>query len=372
MKLAFVLYKYFPYGGLQRDFLKIALECRRRGHAVSIFTMEWTGTIPDGFDVHIVPTRGFTNHRRCQEFANLLQTRILAGKYDLVVGFNKVPGLDAYFASDPCYVSRVLEQRGRLYRLSSRYRVYARLERAVFSAVARTEILLLNHDEKQKFITQYQTGEARFHLMPPGIARHQPDADADERLRVETRHRLQLQKDERLLLMVGSGFRTKGVDRTVQGLAELPAELLARTRLVVLGQGNVVPLQRLAVKLGVADRVNFHGVQDDVSSYYLAADLLVHPSRTEAAGMVLIEALTYGLPVLVTDVCGYAFHIERAKAGKVVPSPFDPQVFSAMLRDMLTSAELPAWKINALDYAAHADLYSLPQKAVDLLERMRS
>ncbi len=372
MKLAFVLFRYFPYGGLQRDFLKIARECRTRGHQVSIFTMRWDGEIPEGFDVHIVTARGFTNHRRCKEFARQLQTRDLASRYDLIVGFNKMPGLDVYFASDPCYAARVREQRGCLYRLSPRYRAYAGLERAVFAAAARTEVLLLNSSEKQKFVAHYQTEESRFHLMPPGIARRKADHETDGRKRAEARQRFGLQENDRLLLMVGSGFRTKGVDRSIRGLADLPEDMSERIRLVVLGQGNSKPLLRLAGKLRVADRVAFHGVQDEVSSYYLAADLLVHPSRTEAAGMVLIEALTYGLPVLVTDVCGYAFHIQRARAGTIVPSPFDQQAFSSMLEGTLADTELSAWKMNGLDYAAHTDLYSLPQKAVDFFEQMRS
>ena len=41
MQLAFVLYKYFPFGGLQRDFMRIALECQRRGHQIRVYTLIW-------------------------------------------------------------------------------------------------------------------------------------------------------------------------------------------------------------------------------------------------------------------------------------------------------------------------------------------
>jgi UDP-glucose:(heptosyl)LPS alpha-1,3-glucosyltransferase len=88
--------------------------------------------------------------------------------------------------------------------------------------------------------------------------------------------------------------------------------------------------------------------------------------------MVLVEALTHGLPVLVTDVCGYAFHVERAAAGRLLPSPFDKGQFSAMLTEMLTSNENPAWRANGLNYAARTDLYSLPQKAADFFEQMKA
>jgi len=372
MQIAFVLYKYFPHGGLQRDFMKIARECLARGHSVAVFTMEWQGDIPEGFEVQLLPVRGFSNHQRCRRFAKQLQAGKLKDRHDLVVGFNKVPGLDVYFASDPCYVARAQDQRGAFYRQSSRYRVYAWLEKTVFEPESATEVLLLNPAEKHQFIAHYQTQERRFHPVPPGSARRRPDPEVDGRRRAEARHHLNLHENDHLLLMVGSGFRTKGVDRAIRALADLPAELASRCRLVVLGAGNPKPLLQLAGKLSVAEQVAFHGVREDLSPYYLAADLLVHPSRTEAAGMVLLEALTYGVPVLVTDVCGYAFHITEAGAGEVVPTPFGQQVFSAMLKNMLTSAKRPSWRSNGLKYAAKTDLYSLPQTAVDFFEQRRT
>lgn len=51
MQLAFVLYKYFPFGGLQRDFMRIALECQKRGHQIRVYTLIWEGDIPPGFEV---------------------------------------------------------------------------------------------------------------------------------------------------------------------------------------------------------------------------------------------------------------------------------------------------------------------------------
>ncbi|MGB0776294.1 MAG: glycosyltransferase, partial [Akkermansiaceae bacterium] len=62
----------------------------------------------------------------------------------------------------------------------------------------------------------------------------------------------------------------------------------------------------------------FAGARDDVDEWMLAADMLIHPARMEAAGMVLTEALVQGLPVLCTENCGYAKHI--ADAGSVVVS----------------------------------------------------
>jgi UDP-glucose:(heptosyl)LPS alpha-1,3-glucosyltransferase len=69
MRIAFCLYKYFPFGGLQRDFLRVALACQARGHAIRVYTLEWRGDIPAGFELVLVPVRALSNCRRYAKFS---------------------------------------------------------------------------------------------------------------------------------------------------------------------------------------------------------------------------------------------------------------------------------------------------------------
>ena len=95
---------------------------------------------------------------------------------------------------------------------------------------------------------------------------------------------------------------------------------------------------------------------------------MIHPAYNENTGTVLLEALVAGLPVLVTDVCGYAHYIEDADAGRVVPSPFEQSTLNRMLAEMLADdARREAWQRNGLAYAETADLYSMPQRAADVI-----
>ena len=368
MNLVFCLFKYFPYGGLQRDFLKIARLCVKRGHAVHVLTMAWEGEQPHGMQVTLMPMQGASNHARARNFSRSANAWIKASQCDAVIGFNKIPGLDVYFAADPCYRCHVYENKPAWYRLLPRCKTYLSMEQAVFASTSDTQILLLAPREQQRFCKAYATAEERFHIMPPGIVRRDAQPLEDKAVRQQFRRQLGLVNDEKLLLMVGSGFRTKGVDRAIEALAALPEALRAGCRLVVLGNGKEKPLLKLSSRLRIADRVSFHGVRDDLTRYYLAADLLLHPARTEAAGMVLLEAMTHGLPILATDVCGYAFHIEKADAGRLLPTPFSAEELTRLLQKMLLSDEMPQWRKNGLDYAANADLYSLPEKAVEVIE----
>ena len=53
MRIAVCLHKFFPFGGLAKDFLNITNICRDRGHKIDVYVMEWLGDIPENFNIHI-------------------------------------------------------------------------------------------------------------------------------------------------------------------------------------------------------------------------------------------------------------------------------------------------------------------------------
>lgn len=368
-KLAFAVAKYIEYGGMQRTMLRIARECARRGHEVGIFVARWQGAMPEDLRVRLLSARAWTNHGLNNRFGARLQQALAGDDFDCVIGSTKVAGLDVYYGGDPCYAARIDEnRRGRLYKLLPRYRTLVALEREVFGADKDTEILLIAQQERDKFIRYYGTDPKRFHLLPPGIDRDrlQRDAPTDEGRR-RLRSQLGVGEDEYMLLNVGSRFRTKGIDRVIRALAALPASLRARTKFMVIGDDDARPFARLARALDVVERVSFVGAVEDVTAFYHAADLLVHPAYTENTGTTLIEAMLCGLAVLTTANCGFAFHVERAAAGRVCPEPFIQATFNRLLAEMLEHERLQQWGEAGLRYCARTDLYSLIPRAADVI-----
>ena len=103
MRLALLLFKYFPYGGLQRDFLGIARALQQRGCECRVYCLDWQGEPLAGVDLRRVQARGLTNHARYRRFLEQVQADLAADPVDGTVGFNRMPGLDVYFAADPCF-----------------------------------------------------------------------------------------------------------------------------------------------------------------------------------------------------------------------------------------------------------------------------
>jgi UDP-glucose:(heptosyl)LPS alpha-1,3-glucosyltransferase len=368
MKLGFLLFDYFPFGGLQRDCLKIAQRCGERGHDVTIFTRTWQGDRPNKLQVELFGRHGASNVGRNRAWLKQLAEALPQRRLDGVIGFNKLPGLDVYYGSDPCYAAKVQRLKPFWYKWLPRYRHFRALEETVFARGHRTHILVLTEQEIPSYERFYGTEGERFHVLPPGIERRKFPPEQKQQTRERLRRENGWGADVQILLLVGSGFRVKGLDRAIATLAALPEELRHQTRLVVIGQNRPTAFALLARKLAVGDRVHFLGGRNDVFDWLLAADLLVHPARSEAAGMILLEALSAGLPVLCTDVCGYASHIQRAKGGRILGSPFSQEQCNASVREMLVSNERPLWSAQGVAYAAREDLYSCHEHAVELIE----
>lgn len=370
MKVALALYKYFPFGGLQRNMVSIGQACQARGHSIKVYTCDWQGPVPEGFEIELFDLAALTNHNRNIKFGRLLSQRLCEEPADVVVGFNKIPGIDLYYAADPCFAAKAFEDRGLLYRLTPRARHALDYEKQVFAESAHSHILLVSEREKEVFKKYYRTQEHRFHVLPPGINRDRIAPQNADDIRRQFRAESGVADDEKLLLSLGSGFKTKGVDRTLKALKALPPAIRSKTRLFIIGQDNPKPFQLAARALGVTENVSFFAGRDDVPSILLGADLLVHPAYRENTGNVLLEAMVAGLPVITTDVCGYAHYVRDAGMGTVIESPFNQQGFNQALQEMLEQPR-QEWLRKGKIFAQQADIYRRPQHAADIIEQLR-
>ena len=387
MNLVFIIYSYFPHGGQQRDFMRILNECRARGHNITVYTLKWTGDKPDGVTIHLAPVKALTRTRLYKKFTRWFENKIeeqsekqIDAQNQTIVGFNKMPGLDVYYAADPCFAEMAATQRGSYYQYTSRFKHFSAYEQAVFGGDSSTEILYLSPQQRAAFKTYYPECEGRLHALPAGLAE---DRRLDDRspaarktrkkaAREKLKDELKLSETATLVIQIGSGFKVKGVDRALRAIASLPLETLSNVHYLLVGSGKPAPYLRLAKKLGIVNKVTIVDGRDDVPDLLAAADLMLHPAYRESAGYTLLEAVVAGLPVLATETCGYAYHIAQANAGAVCPESFSQASLNKMLIEMLEQLPTAKWSANGLAYGAEDSLYTMPQAAADLIERFES
>ena len=371
LQIGFAVVRYFPHGGMQRTFLRMAQEAVRRGHKVTVLASSWEGDQPDEMTVRLLTVRACSNHGVNVAFGRALREERSRLNLDLVVGFNKLPGLDVYYAGDPCFAARCdEEQRSWLTMLLPRYRTYRQLEASCFGEASVTESLLIAHGELEKFQSHYKTLRSRIHLLPPGVDRGRLAGEwsADERESV--RQEMGASRDDLLLMTIGSGFKTKGIDRTIRAIASLDLGLKSRIRFAVAGVGNESDYRRLAVDLGIGDQVKFLGPRDDVGSLLRATDLLVHPARVENTGTTLLESMICSTPVICSGNCGFANHVTDANGGWVLPHPFEQRSLEETLQRVLKTEDLAAKGAHGASYCKRTDLHSLIERGVDVIEEV--
>lgn len=368
MHLSFLIYSYFPFGGLQRDFLRVATECMSRGHKITAYTLSWEGDIPDGINVILVPVTTRNRIKRNEAYTEWVRADLKQRNVSLVIGFNKMPFLDIYFAADPCFMQKATEQRGFYYKFTSRYKHFKEYEAAVFAAKQLTEVLILSPHQRTGFEKYYPGCGPRLHQVPPGISVDRKVDAIDKEIGAQVRAELGLAPNTKLILQVGSGFRVKGVDRALRAVAALGQSERENCHYLLIGQDNPNRYIRLAKKLGITERFTVLPGRDDIPRYLAAADLLLHPAYSESAGYMLLEATIAGLPVLTTASCGYAFHIEQAASGLVCSDPFEQAQLNSNLARMLGELDTANWSKNGLEYGRQDELYSQASAVADFLE----
>jgi len=365
-----VLFRYFPWGGMQANFLRIAKACAARGHKLDVYTLDWQGEPVAELNVNLIEVSGRRNIVRYEHFFEHLQPILESKKYGLVLGFNRMPGLDLYYAADPCFVERIRKTRPWYYPLTARYRHFRGVETGLFAEESKTHILALSILQIEEYTHNYETPRERFTLLPPSVQlRYRRGEDAVQ-LRAKFREKYDIDEHEWVLLMIGSGYQRKGMDRALRAVAALSPDLRALCRVFVVGKVREKPLRRLSKHLGMASQLTIVSGTHDVPLYLQGADLLLHPARSENTGNVIVEAIAAGLPVLCSGTCGYAEHVIRAGAGQVIDEPFDQAVMNRVLTSMLDTHSLALWQGNALQYATREDLYSRTQRVIEHIEAL--
>jgi glycosyltransferase involved in cell wall biosynthesis len=112
------------------------------------------------------------------------------------------------------------------------------------------------------------------------------------------------------------------------------------TRVLIVGDGPLrADLEAQAARLGVAQAVRFAGYQEDVVSAYAAIDVFVLPSRDEGFGLVFLEAMAMGVPVVGTRVIGSEDAVDDGVTGLLVPYA-NPAALATAVRSILDTPEL--------------------------------
>jgi D-inositol-3-phosphate glycosyltransferase len=235
-------------------------------------------------------------------------------------------------------VARSEEERAGLDRLDGERQALRRADRIVTATMAElTQLRFLYQVDARKLVT-----------IPPGVdTGHFYPIPADE-----AKQYIGLKPENRMVLFVGRIEPLKGVDILIQAMAQLDSRDLDRPfhLAVIGGEVGVAPqdmsaemkrLQKLCDDLRMGSMVVFLGKrsQDTLPYYYSAAEVVVMPSLYESFGMVALEAMACGVPVIASEVGGLGYLVQNGVTGYTIPDS-DPQALSEKLALLLGNPAL--------------------------------
>ncbi|MCC6763546.1 MAG: glycosyltransferase family 4 protein [Deltaproteobacteria bacterium] len=336
MRLALVHKRYDRLGGAEWDCYELSHQLAARGHDVHLVVGECRVPTPDGMRLHRVPVLRTGKLAKLASFAVTAPRVWRAVGADVVIGFGRTVGWDLFRASGGVHkrwLARVAAERGALrdlrQRLSPYHRLMLAIERRQYAADTRGMVLAVSELSREEILATYPAmPAAKVSVLHYGVdvERFHPARRATEG--AEVRAELGIGAAQPVVLLVGSGFRRKGVDVLLDVWRRAPP---AGAALVVVGNDqHLAHRQRAAREL--PGPVVFTGPRRDVERFYAAADVFALPSLHEGCPVAILEALASGVPVVTSRATGAPELLPGPLADLLVDDPRDVGAITARLR----------------------------------------
>jgi len=259
------------------------------------------------------------------------------------------------------------QEREGTYRLDGEKQVIARADRIIAATLA----------EQAQLQFLYKASKRKITIIPPGVdTSHFYPIPMDE-----ARQYIGVDPENKLVLFVGRIEPLKGLDTLIKAISWHRNFHPGQVTLAIIGgdpeassqemSAEMARIQQLCDDLCMGRMVVFLGkrAQDTLPYYYSAADVLVMPSHYESFGMVALEAMACGTPVIASQVGGLAFLVQDGETGYHVPDQ-DPEALCEKLLILLSDPQQR--KTMGLHAAEYARDYAWANIATQMLEVYKS
>ncbi|MCW5315690.1 glycosyltransferase [Nostoc sp. KVJ3] len=378
MKLCIVTHKIKKGDGQGRVNYEVANEAIRRGHQLTLLASEVAPELENNSQVNCIkipvkhyPTEFLRNFIFAQKSADWLRKH--RSEIDLVkvngainlaaADVNAVHFVHSSWLRSPVHISRNRRDLYGLYQwLFTAFN--ARWEKQAFQ---KAQVVVAVSEKVAQELVNIGVPRSRIRVIINGVDLEEfapGESDACGGLRL--RQKLGLPENVTLALFAGD-IRTprKNLDTVLHALVKVPD-----LHLVVVGHTQNSPFPQLAASLGLNERVHFVGFRRDIPAIMQAVDLFVFPSRYEACSLVLLEALSSGLPVITATATGGG-ELVTPECGIVLSDSDDSDALALALLTLVSSSALIQQMGKAARSVAEKHSWTtMAQTYVDLFEEL--
>ena len=271
-----------------------------------------------------------------------LTKRATEGRFDIVHSHDMATHANIYTLHVPCVRTKWAQAKGlkKILRwantlLSPRKMAYLWLENKEMQVLPNRHFISVSEYLSRNILESYPRLNDHITIAHPGIEIQTTDGETISGLRKNFREKYNIPTSAFVLLFVAHGFKRKGLPAIIKALEILNNKNI---HIIVAGSGNPKDIQINSP--AVQDNTHFIGVVNNMSELYPVADTLIHPTLGDTYGMVVLEAMSHKLPVIVSSVnyCGFSEHLDNEEA-VILNNPTDPQEISMSIQTLNNQLE---------------------------------
>jgi UDP-glucose:(heptosyl)LPS alpha-1,3-glucosyltransferase len=350
MNIAFCYESVLPArGGCETYISDLARRLAADGHDVHLYACRWDeASLPAQLRFHRLAPPSGPRFLRPWRFAAACARALQSARHDVTIGFDKTWGQDVLYPQGGLHVAS-MEHNLRKYRnplsrgivrwirkLDPANWSFRLLERRQYLRGRRPLIVVNSNMVRRHFARYYGVGSDEVRVVRAAIDLNRFAEQDRPRRRIEWRQRWGIDPSETVALFAAMNYRLKGLVPLLHAMRYLRD--VQSFRLLVIGNPRTQKYERLAERLGLAERVLFAGHCMEMRNAYFASDFLVHPTFYDPCSLVVLEALACGLPVVTSRYNGASELLTPLGEGYVVDDPHDAQSLAWCLRQLLEPA----------------------------------
>ena len=347
MKIAFITEHFNPgLGGAETYMSDFAKYLIAKGHEVHFYTQDDLGEY-EGIKFHIIKVTGLAKKIRWMQWLSFLkkaQKESEKENFDVVMGTGKCLGVNV-FQPHGGTVRASHRQNALLVRnpfhiflknisnlVSPKHIVARWIEKKQYTN-PQTVFVAISQMVRGHMKEFYNTPESKIELVYNGIdtSRFTPVTDSQ---REEAKKKLGLPLDKVIYSVVAHNFKLKGIKEIIES-ATLVKKTNDKFLIVVAGYGKQKSYIQMAEKAGVAENIKFLGAVKSPEDVYNASDVYVQPTWYDPCSLVVLEAMSAGLPVITSKFNGAGEFIESGKEGYIISRPDAKEELSTAMVNLL-------------------------------------
>jgi len=342
LKVAILIRNYNASGGGAERYCVELTERLSKIHEVHIFSQNITEK-SNNVIFHKIPQYFKRPRYLNQLLFSYFTKKATQGKFDIIHSHDMITHANIYTLHVPCVRTKWTQAKGleKILRwintlLSPRKMAYLWLENKEMQILPNRHFISVSEYLSRNILESYPNLNEHITIAHPGIKIQPTNDKSTTELRQQFRRTYGVPASAFVLLFVAHGFKRKGLPTIIKALEELNDKNI---HIIVAGSGN--PKDIKINSPTVQNNTHFIGAIKNMHELYPVADTLIHPTLGDTYGMVVLEAMSHKLPVIVSsaEYCGLSEHLNGDNA-LIISNPKDSNELAKYIKTLYSQVEL--------------------------------